>query len=177
MSLVTKADFDPCGSLTDIGQVTIEVTCTGEITMTVDKNSTATYEFGTFINNVRSDLGESVPLGNSVSFDHGSLNLAGISGQIFFVQETCSGNAIFYGVLPDYENDPLDVPGVYRYTIDSADGKSPARARQHNPVESPDSLGQPVVTFQTIKPSCPDNLDGVIAVSYTHLTLPTIYSV
>ena len=165
MSLVTKADFDPCGSLADIGQVTIEVTCTGEITMTVDKNSTATYEFGTFINNVRSDLGESVPLGNSVSFDHGSLNLAGISGQIFFVQETCSGNAIFYGVLPDYENDPLDVPGVYRYTIDSADGKSPARARQHNPVESPDSLGQPVVTFQTIKPSCPDNLDGVIVLT------------
>ena len=162
MSLLAKADFDPCGSLTDIGQVTIEVTCTGEITMTVDKNSTATYVFGTFINNVRSDLGESTNLGNSVSFDHGSLNLPEISGEVFFVQETCSGNAIFYGVLPDYESDPIDVPGIYTYTISNSDGKSPATARPHDPVMSPDELDQPVVTSRTIKPTCPDQSDGAI---------------
>jgi hypothetical protein len=163
MSFLAKADFDPCGSLTDISQVTVEVTCVGEIIMTVDKNSTATYEFGTIINGIRSDLGESSEFGNSVTFDHGSLNLEGISGQTFFVQETCSGNAIFYGVLPDYDNDPADVPGTYTFTTDvNSDAKSPSTAREHDPVASPDALRQPVVTAQTIKPSCPDQADGTI---------------
>jgi len=60
----------------------------------------------------------------------------------------------------------LDVPGTYTYEIDDNDGKSPATARDHDPVSSPDAIDQPVVTARTIKPSCidqePDEYDGAI---------------
>lgn len=162
MSLGAYADFTPCGNLTSMKQVTVTLTCDGKVRIGIDKYSAGTghYTFGSAINAQYGQIGD--PFYKETLFDHGTTNLDSLSGKVFYVSESCYGQPLFFGRMPDWINGAS--AGTYMYTVSDNDGKSWATAVPHDNVKNVPTLPRPKASAEAWKPTCTSANDGIIDV-------------
>lgn len=165
MSFVAGAEFNPCGNLTSMSQVSIELTCEGKLTVLIDKVPAGynKYSFGSVSGSAYGQVGAEFT--NKIAFDHGTTNLDSLSGKVFYVSESCYGQPLFFGVMPDWVNGAS--AGTYTYKVSTNDGKSQSTARPHDTVTKVPTLSKPSVKATAYRPSCPSVDDGSIKLTTT----------